>query len=118
MLYAWEVRKAWLAVQGKEDWVGVGAGAGAPPPRPEMSVRHPHRSTRLPTQHELDTMYAHLGAAMTAVGYSEFERRKFLTYLRQLHGRGGMVNWELQIFHLLSRRILELAGQPKFQGLD
>jgi tRNA (cytidine32/uridine32-2'-O)-methyltransferase len=117
MLYAWEVRKAWLSAQGKQDWVGIGAGAGAPPPRPEMSVRHPHRSTRLPTQHELDTMYAHLAEAMTAIGYSAFERRKFLTYLRQLHGRAGMVDWELQIFHLMARRILELAGQPKFKGL-
>ena len=83
-----------------------------------MSVRHPHRSTRLPSQRELDTMYAHLATAMGAVGYSEFERRKFLTYLRQLHARGGMVNWELQIFHLLARRILEQTGQPKFKGLD
>ncbi|MDD5718448.1 MAG: RNA methyltransferase [Candidatus Krumholzibacteria bacterium] len=118
MLFAWEVRKAWLAGQGREDWVGTGAGAGAPPPRPEMSVRHPNRETRLPTQHEVDTMYAHLGYAMTAIGYNDFERRKFLRYLRQLHGRAGMVNWELQIFHLLARRILELAGQPKFKGLD
>ncbi len=118
MLYAWEVRKAWLAVQGREDWVGHGAGAGAPPPRPEMSVYHPHRGSRLPDQRELDTMYAHLGAAMTAVGYNDFEREKFLTYLRQLHSRAGMVNWELQIFHLLSRRILEQTGRPKFQGLE
>jgi tRNA C32,U32 (ribose-2'-O)-methylase TrmJ len=81
-------------------------------------VRHPHRSTRLPTQLELDTMYAHLAAAMDAVGYSDFERQKFLTYLRQLHIRGGMVNWELQIYHILAKRILELAGRPKFQGLD
>ena len=117
MLYAWEVRKAWLAAQGKQDWVGIGAGAGAPPPRPEMSVRHPNRTTRLPTQHELDTMYAHLAAAMAALGYTTFERRKFLTYMRQLHGRAGMVDWEMQIFHLLARRILELAGQPKFKGL-
>jgi tRNA (cytidine32/uridine32-2'-O)-methyltransferase len=118
MLYTWEIRKAWLTVQGKEDWVGTGAGAGAPPPRPEMAVRHPHRSTRLPSQRELDTMYAHLAAAMSAVGYSEFERRKFLTYLRQLHARGGMVNWELQIYHLLARRILEQTGQPTFKGLE
>lgn len=118
MLYTWEVRKAWLEAQGKGDWVGVGAGAGAPPPRPEMSVRHPHRPTRLPTQHELDTMYAHLAAAMSAVGFNAFERRKFLIYLRQLHGRAGMVDWEMQIFHLLARRILELARQPKFQGVD
>jgi len=116
-LFAWEIRKEWLRQQGKADWVGIGAGAGAPPPRPEMSVRHPHRSTKLPTQRELDTMYAHLGTAMQAAGYSEFERRKFLTYLRQLHLRAGMVNWEMQIYHLLSRRILELAGAPKFQGL-
>jgi tRNA (cytidine32/uridine32-2'-O)-methyltransferase len=118
MLYAWEVRKAWLAAQGKADWVGTGAGAGAPPPRPEMSVRHPHRSTRLPTQYELDTMYAHLAAAMAAVGYSESERRKFLTYLRQMHARAGMVNWELQIFHLLAKRILRTTGKPDFEGLD
>ncbi len=118
MLYTWEIRKAWLAVQGKEDWVGIGTGSGAPPPRPEMSVRHPHRSTRLPSQLELDTMYAHLAEAMDAVGYSEFECRKFLNYLRQLHVRAGLVNWELQIFHILSKRILELAGRPKFKGLD
>jgi len=118
MLYAWEVRKAWLSSQGKADWVGTGAGAGAPPPRPEMAVHHPHRPTKLPTQRELDTMYAHLAAAMAAIGYSEFERRKFLTYLRQLHGRAGMVNWELQIFHLLAKRILRAAGEPRFDGLD
>ena len=118
MLYTWEIRKSWLTVQGKGDWVGTGAEAGAPPPRPEMAVRHPHRSTRLPSQHELDTMYAHLAEAMAAVSYTEYERRKFLNYLRQLHVRGGMVNWELQIFHILSKRILELAGRPKFKGLD
>ena len=51
-------------------------------------------------------------SAMQAVGYSDFERRKFLTYLRQLHGRAGMVNWELQIFHILAKRILdEIAEQ-------
>ncbi|MEZ4388577.1 MAG: RNA methyltransferase [Candidatus Krumholzibacteriia bacterium] len=118
MLYSWEVRKAWLAVQGKEDWVGIGAGAGAPPPRPEMAVAHPHRSTRLPTQHELETMYAHLAAAMQAVGYSDFELRKFMTYLRQLHGRAGMVNWELQIYHILAKRILAATDQPRFTGLE
>ena len=118
MVYSWEVRKAWLRVQGKEDWVGTGTGAGAPPPRPEMSVRHPHRSTKLPAQLELDTMYAHMATAMESIGYSEFERRKFLTYLRQLNGRAGIVNWELQIYHILAKRILELAGRPKFQGLE
>jgi len=118
MLYSWEVRKAMLRAEGKEDWVGIGEKAGAPPPRPEMAVRHPHRSTKLPTQLELDTMYAHMAEAMGSVGYSEFERRKFLTYLRQLNSRAGMVNWELQIYHILAKRILELAGLPKFKGLD
>lgn len=118
MLYSWEVRKAWLAVEGKEDWVGTGAGAGAPPPRPEMAVAHPHRSTRLPTQHELETMYAHLADAMQAVGYSDFELRKFMTYLRQLHSRAGMVNWELQIYHILAKRILLATGRPRFDGLE
>jgi tRNA (cytidine32/uridine32-2'-O)-methyltransferase len=107
MLYAWEIRKAWLR----------GDGAGAPPPRPEMSVRHPHRGTRLPTQSELDTMYAHLADAMVALNYTDFERNKFLTYLSQLHLRAGIVDWELQIYHILAARILELAGRPKFQGL-
>ncbi|HOX24400.1 MAG TPA: RNA methyltransferase [Candidatus Krumholzibacteria bacterium] len=118
MLYAWEVRKAWLAVQGREDWVGTGAGAGAPPPRPEMAVHHPHRATKLPTQHELELVYAHLARAMAAIDFSEFERRKFLNYLRQLHNRAGLVNWELQIFHLLANRILKAAGAPKFDGLE
>lgn len=118
MLYAWEIRKAWLRADGKEDWVGIGARTGAPPPRPEMSVRHPHRGTRLPKQHELDTMYAHLAEAMSALQYTDFERHKFLTYLSQLHLRAGMVDWELQIYHILAARILELAGRPKFQGLS
>jgi TrmH family RNA methyltransferase len=118
MLYAWEIRKAWLRAAGKEDWVGIGARTGAPPPRPEMAVRHPHRGTRLPRQHELDTMYAHLAEAMVALNYTDFERQKFLTYLSQLHLRAGMVDWELQIYHILAARILELAGRPKFQGLS
>ncbi len=108
MLYAWEIRKAWMRAD---------VGRGAPPPRPEMAVRHPHRGTRLPTQRELDTMYAHLAEAMAALNYTDFERGKFLTYLSQLHLRAGMVDWELQIYHILAARILELAGQPKFQGL-
>ncbi len=118
MLYAWEIRKAWLRADGKEEWVGIGARTGAPPPRPEMSVRHPHRGTRLPTQMELDTMYAHLAEAMTVLHYTDFERNKFLTYLSQLHLRAGMVDWELQIYHILAARVLELAGRPKFQGLS
>jgi len=118
MLYSWEIRKAWLRVQGKEDWVGIGTSSGAPPERPEMSVAHPHRSTKLPTQHELETMYAHLATSMEAVGYSDFELRKFMTYLRQLNSRAGMVNWELQIYHILAKRILLATGQPRFEGLD
>jgi len=119
MLYAWEIRQAFRRA-------GIGDdGAPAPMPggdprrpvhRPEMTVRHPHRSTRLPTQFELDSMYAHLAAAMEAVGYSEFERRKFLTYIRQLHMRAGIVDWEMQAYHLLARRILELSGSPAFKG--
>ena len=81
-----------------------------------MHVSHPHRSTKLPTQFELDMMYAHLGQVMEAIGYSEFERRKFLTYLRQLHMRAGIVDWETQIYHLLARRVLKALGQTKFDG--
>lgn len=117
MLFSWEIRKAWLAAQGKADWVGTGRSNSPPPPRPEMTVSHPHRSTRLPSQRELDTMYAHLAEAMRAVEYSDFERRKFLTYMRQLHSRAGIVNWELQIFHILAKRILLATGQPRFEGL-
>jgi len=116
-LYTWEVRQAWLRAAGRPQWVGAGSRTGAPPRPPEMMVRHPHRATRLPTQRELATMYAHLGAAMVVLGYSDFERRKFLTYLRQLHQRAGMVDWELQIYHILAARILELGGAPKFQGV-
>ena len=57
-------------------------------------------------------MYAHLARAMEALEYTEFERRKFLTYLRQLHMRAGIVDWELQIYHLLANRILKAAGEP------
>ena len=85
---------------------------------PEMYVCHPHRSTKLPTQFELDMMYAHLAGAMEAIGYSEFERRKFITSLRHLHMRAGIVDWELQIYHLLARRILKISGRPKFTGED
>jgi len=108
MLYAWEIRQAFLQAAG---------GAEAPPRRaPEMRVSHPHRSTKLPTQFELDAMYSHLAQAMTAIGYSEFERTKFITYLRHLHGRAGIVDSELQIYHLLARRILKVMDKPKFTG--
>jgi tRNA C32,U32 (ribose-2'-O)-methylase TrmJ len=70
----------------------------------------------LPSQLELETMYAHLGEAMAAVDYSARERRKFLTYIRHLHMRAGIVDWELQIYHLLARRILEATGRPRFRG--
>jgi len=108
MVYCWELRRLYLE-------------ESARPPRsgsrpPEMRVNHPHRSTRLPTQFELDTMYAHLGTAMTALGYRPEDRRKFLTYLKHLHLRAGIVNWEMQIYHLLARKILRAVGAPPFRG--
>jgi tRNA C32,U32 (ribose-2'-O)-methylase TrmJ len=71
----------------------------------------------MPTQLELDTMYAHLAHAMSAVGYSDRERLKFLTYLRQLHMRAGIVNWETHIYHLLARKICKATGAPMFMGM-
>ena len=116
MLYSWEIRQAML--RAGADAVSATAlpprRAGARPP--EMRVRHPHRSTRLPDQRELDVMYGHLAAAMDAVGYSGHERRKFLTYLRQLHQRAGIVDWETHIYHILCMRILRALDRPKFDG--
>ena len=107
MLYSWEIRQA----------LGRATAAASRPPRlPEMAVGHPHRATRLPTQFELDTMYGHLAYAMEILGYTEFEQRKFLNFLRQMHMRAGIVDWELQIYHLLARRIVEQAGKPSFKG--
>jgi tRNA (cytidine32/uridine32-2'-O)-methyltransferase len=106
-LYAWEIRQAWRRAKADAE-----ALARTTARRPEMSVHHPHRSTRLPTQFQLDMMYAHLARAMEALEYTESERRKFLTYLRQLHMRAGIVDWELQIYHLLANRILKAAGRP------
>ena len=63
-------------------------------------------------------MYAHLAHAMSAVGYSDQERMKFLTYLRQLHMRAGIVNWETHIYHILARKICKATGSPKFMGLE
>jgi tRNA (cytidine32/uridine32-2'-O)-methyltransferase len=117
MLYAWEIRQAMQRA-------GAPRSTGQPRNaqqsgvrRPEMRVRHPHRSTRLPTQIELDNMYAHLAHAMQSVGYSEHETIKFLTYLRQLHMRAGIVNWETHIYHMFCRRILKKVGADRFMGL-
>ncbi len=111
MLYAWEIRKSF-----QQDRSGEKPANRICPP--DRHVSHPHRSTKLPTLQELDMMYAHLAQAMTALGYSDFEKRKFLTYLRHLHSRAGIVNWELQIYHLLARRILECTGMPLFGGIE
>ena len=106
MLYAYEIRRAWLALV-REPRRTTGR-------RPEMRVSHPHRSTKLPTQSELETMYSHIGAAMTAVGYKPDECGKFLTYMRQLHMRAGIVDWEMQIYHLFARKILYAVGAEPF----
>lgn len=107
MLYCYEVRAAWRAAHPVP--------RRASPRRPEMRVNHPHRSTKLPTQHQLDMMYEHLGTVMDAVGYVPAEREKFLTYLRHLHMRAGIVDWELQTYHLLARKILWTLGEPPFR---
>jgi len=106
MVYAYEIRRAWLAA----------TTAPKPPPlrRPEMRVSHPHRSTKLPTQEELEIMYAHVGTAMAAVGYGPDEREKFLTYMRHLHMRAGIVDWEMQTYHLFARKILRAVGAAPF----
>ncbi len=118
MLYGWEIRQAWRTAGGKDDpGTRVRKPQGGGVRRPEMKVHHPHRSTRLPTQQELDNMYGHLAHAMSAIGYTDAERLKFLTYLRQLHMRAGIVNWETHIYHILSRRILKATGSPRFTGL-
>jgi tRNA (cytidine32/uridine32-2'-O)-methyltransferase len=106
MIYAYEIRKAWLETHAK-------------PPRPngrppEMRVSHPHRSTKLPVQADLDIMYGHVGAAMSAVGYEPFECEKFLTYMRQMHMRAGIVDWEMQIYHLFARKILHTVGAEPY----
>lgn len=110
MLYAWEIRQAMqrLGAPG-----AFGPRAAAPVARPN----HPHRGTRLPTQGELDHMYAHLAHAMAIVGYTRRERVKFLTYLRHLHMRAGIVNWETHIYHILARKITRAMRAPRFAGL-
>ena len=117
MLYSWEIRQAMQRARAPGS---TGQPRNAPTSsvrRPEMRVRHPHRTTRLPTQIELDNMYAHLAHTMGAVGYTEAETIKFLTYLRQLHMRAGIVNWETHIYHMFCRRILRKLKVPKFPGL-
>jgi len=127
MLYSWEIRQALGRATATASLSASGGppraqpathptAAPHPPRLPEMAVGHPHRATRLPTQFELDTMYGHLAYAMEILDYSEFEQRKFLNFLRQLHMRAGIVDWELQIYHLLARRIVEQAGKPRFKG--
>lgn len=118
MLYSWEIRQAMQRAQ------APGSGSKPHPlpepgvKRPEMRVSHPHRATKLPSQFDLDNMYAHLAYAMTAVGYTDQERMKFLTYLRQLHMRAGIVNWETHIYHILARKICKTTKTPKFMGLE
>jgi tRNA (cytidine32/uridine32-2'-O)-methyltransferase len=106
MLFSWEIRKAFIEItQGKRK----------PNFPPEMRVSHPHRKTRLPTAEELDSMYSHMGTAMTAVGYSEDEKQKFLTYISHIHMRAGIVNWEIQVYHLLAKKILEATGTKAYR---
>jgi tRNA (cytidine32/uridine32-2'-O)-methyltransferase len=117
MLYSWEIRQAMQRAQAPGS---TGQPRNAPGPdvlRPEMRVRHPHRQTKLPTQVELDNMYAHLAWAMDSVGYNDHEKMKFLTYLRQLHMRAGIVNWETHIYHMFCRRILKALDRPRFEGV-
>ncbi len=117
MLYSWEIRQA---MQRAGAPGSKGQPRNSPTPgvrRPEMRVRHPHRTTKLPTQIELDNMYAHLAHTMGEVDYTEAETIKFLTFLRQLHMRAGIVNWETHIYHMFCRRILRKLEVPKFPGL-
>jgi TrmH family RNA methyltransferase len=106
MLFSWEIRKAFLDITGARK---------EPSSPPEMHVSHPHQKTELPTVEELDVMYAHLGTAMMAVGYSEDEKKKFLTYISHVHMRAGIVNWELQAYHILSQKILKTTGTEAFR---
>jgi len=116
MLYSWEIRQAMLRAGAETETTTELPARKEGVRRPEMRVRHPHRSTRLPDQVELDTMYAHLAWTMQAVDYTAPETLKFLTYLRQLHMRAGIVNWETHIYHMFCARIVKALGQPKFDG--
>lgn len=117
MLYSWEIRQAVQRAGAETTRTTPLPPRGEGVRRPEMRVRHPHRSTRLPDQLQLDTMYAHLACAMEAVGYTPAERLKFLTYLRQLHMRAGIVDWETHIYHIFCKRVLQAVGRPKFEGV-
>jgi len=117
MLYAWEIRQAMQRAETPDSFGEPRDARGGAVRRPEMRVRHPHRATRLPTQTELDNMYGHLAWTMEAVGYTDHEKMKFLTYLRQLHMRAGIVNWETHIYHMFCRRILRALGSPRFDGV-
>jgi TrmH family RNA methyltransferase len=117
MLYGWEIRQA-MQRAGAPDALGArGRGLAPRGQGPGTRPNHPHRGTRLPTQRELDHMYAHLAHAMAAIGYTPRERLKFLTYLRHLHLRAGIVNWETHIYHILARKITGALHVPRFQGL-
>jgi len=118
MLFSWEIRQALQRAGARYESASVQHNQVGSSKRPEMRVSHPHQATRLPTQHDLDNMYAHLAHAMSAVGYSDHERIKFLTYLRQLHMRAGIVNWETHIYHILARKICKTTRTPKFMGID
>ncbi len=125
MLYGWEIRKAWsdvLKAEEEKSQPKQPSTDSQPAPgnvrRPEMRVRHPHRGTRLPTQLELNNMYGHIATVMGEVGYSDAEKLKFMTYLRQLHMRAGIVNWETHIYHIFCRKILRRLGVPRFEGID
>ena len=116
MLYSWEIRQAVQRAGGDTARKTLLAPRGDGVRRPEMRVRHPHRSTKQPDQRQLDTMYAHLAYTMAAVDYTPAELLKFLTYLRQLHQRAGIVDWETHIYHIFCKRILKSLGVPKFDG--
>ena len=117
MLYAYEIRQAWQQAGRQEEEAAAEDSPGRTVRRPEMRVRHPHRTTRLPSQLELNNMYGHLAAVMDAVGYTAQEKLKFMTYLRQLHMRAGIVNWETHIYHILCRKILRRLDAPRFDGV-
>lgn len=108
MVFCYELRRAWLDA--------TRSPRREPSRRPEMRVSHPHRSTKLPTQFQLDTMYAHVGTAMEAVGYTPEERDKFLMYMKHLHMRAGIVDWEMQTYHLFARKILRAVGAEPYKG--
>jgi len=117
MLYSWEIRQAMQRADAPGSTGAPRNATSSSVRRPEMRVRHPHRATKLPTQIELDNMYGHLAHTMGAVDYTEAETIKFMTYLRQLHMRAGLVNWETHIYHMFCRRILRKLGAPRFPGV-